>query len=165
MPIGCLILDLSSCGRGIAIFTHTSIEKSSIQIQPELACLACLLEIKLRDGDTILFACFYRSPTPTEKSNDNNTKLNNLLRSISRKKYSHYCILGDFNYRDIKWQTWTTPHNEGSKKAIFIETIRDCFLHQHINRHVDVEMTKHRWSTLSSSMKPCKSLTLSTMLH
>ena len=30
-------LDLSSCGRGIAIFTHTSIEKSSIQIQPELA--------------------------------------------------------------------------------------------------------------------------------
>ena len=26
-------LDLSSCGRGIAIFTHTSIERSSIQIK------------------------------------------------------------------------------------------------------------------------------------
>ena len=41
--------------------------------------------------------------------------------------------LGDFNYRDINWQTWTTPHYEGSKEAIFIETIRDCFLHQHIH--------------------------------
>ena len=49
------------------------------------------------------------------------------------KNYSHYCILGDFNYRDINWQTWTTPHNEGGKEAIFIETIRDCFLHQHIH--------------------------------
>ena len=79
-------LDLSSCGREIAIFTHTSIEKSSIQIQPELAFEeACLLEIKLRGGDTLLFARFYRSLTPTEKSDDNNTKLNNLLRSISRK--------------------------------------------------------------------------------
>ena len=82
-------LNLSSCGRGIAIFTHTSIEKSSIQIQPELAYEeACLLELKLRGGDTLLFACFYRSPTSTEKSDDNNTKLNNLLRSISKKKYT-----------------------------------------------------------------------------
>ena len=65
-------LDLSSCGPGISIFTHTSIEKSSIQIQPELAFEeACLLEIKLRGGDTLLFACFYRSPTPTEKSDTN----------------------------------------------------------------------------------------------
>ena len=97
-------LNLSSCGRGIAIFIHTSIEKSSIQVQPELAYEeACLLELKLRGGDTLLFACFYRSPTPTEKSDDNNTKLNNLLRSISRKKYSRYFILGDFNYRDINW--------------------------------------------------------------
>ena len=126
---------------------------------------ACLLEIKLRGGDTLLFACFYRSPTPTEMSDDNNTKLNNLLRSISRKKYSHYCILGDFNYRYINWQTWTTPHNEGSKEAKFIETIRDCFLHQHIHESTRRrEMMKHRWSTLSSPMKPCKSLTLSTML-
>ena len=94
-------LNLSSCGRGIAIFTHTSAEKSSIQIQPVLAFEeGCLLEIKLRGCDALLFTCFYRSPTPTEKSNDNNTKLNNLLRSISRKKYSRYCILGDFNYRD-----------------------------------------------------------------
>ena len=25
------------------------------------------------------------------------------------------------------------PHNEGNKEAIFIETIRDCFLYQHIH--------------------------------
>ena len=120
-------LDLSSSGGGIAIFTHTSIDKSTIQIQPELAFEEVgLLEIKLRGGDILLFACFY-------------TKLDNLLRSISRKKYSHSCILGDFNYRGINWQTWTTLHNEDSKEAIFIETIRDCFLHQHIH-----ELTRRR---------------------
>ena len=90
------------------------------------------LEIRLRGGDTLIFGCFYRSPTPTINSEGNNEKLNSLLRSVSRKKYSHTSILGDFNYRDINWETCATPHNEGSTEAKFLETIQDCFLHQHI---------------------------------
>ena len=120
-------------GRGLAVYTHKSIDKSTIQIQPEHDFEeACLLEIRLRGGDTLIFGCFYRSPTPTINSEENNEKLNSLLRYVSRKKYSHTCILGDFNYRDINWETCATPHNEGSKEAKFLETIQDCFLHQHI---------------------------------
>ena len=105
-----------------------------MQIQPGLSYdEVCLLEIRLRGGDILLFGCFYRSPTPTSMSEQNNGNLHKLLRSISRKKYSHKCFVGDINYRDINWVSWTTPHNEDSNEAKFVETIRDCYQHQHID--------------------------------
>ena len=124
----------SDIGRGIAIYTHNSMEKSTVEVKPNVKYdEACLLEIKLRGGDTMLFGCFYRSPTPTERSEENNNNLNNLLRNLcSKKKYSHICLVGDFNYRDINWSSCTTRHSESSKESKFIETTRDCFLHQHV---------------------------------
>ena len=102
-----------------------------IQIKPELGYEeACLLEIRLCGGDLLLFGCFYRSTTPTSTSAKNNDDLNRLLRCISEKKYSHKYFVGDFNFKDINWMSWTTRHNEDSKENKFIETIRD--LHQHI---------------------------------
>ena len=60
-------------GRGIAVYTHNSIEKSAIQIKVEARFEeVCLLEIRLRGGDNMIFGCFYRSPTPSEKSKENN---------------------------------------------------------------------------------------------
>ena len=57
--------------------------------------------------------------------------LNRLLLSISNNNYSHVCIVGDFNFKDINWETWSTVHNEESKEQKFIETLRDCYFHQH----------------------------------
>ena len=48
------------------------------------------------------------------------------------KEYSHRCIVGDFNYRDINWRNWTTPHGPDSKEARYIESVRDSYLHQHV---------------------------------
>ena len=79
----------------------------------------------------MLFGCFYRSPTPSALAECNNEHLNNLLCLISKKKYSHKCLVGDFNFPDINWDSWTSPHSEVSKEYKFIETIRDCFFHQH----------------------------------
>ena len=78
----------------------------------------------------MLFGCYYKSPTPTSSENNNNS-LNRLLCCVSEKKYTHKCFVGDFNYRDI---TWTTQHNEESKENKFIETIRDCYLYQHLQQ-------------------------------
>ena len=86
-------------GRGIAVFTHKSIEKSTAKINTDVTFEeCCCLEIRLRGGDTMPFACCYRSPTPSATTNKNNEKLNQLLRLIARKKYNHRCIVGDFNY-------------------------------------------------------------------
>ena len=92
------------------------------------------MEIRLRGGDLMCFGCLYRSPTPSKTSSDNNDSLNNLLRCIREKNYSHICLVGDFNFRDINWETHSTTHGESSKEAKFIEAVRDCFLHQHITQ-------------------------------
>ena len=123
----------NNTGRGIAVYVHDTIVKSVTQIHSDLHFEeACLLEIRLRGGDTLLFACLYRSPTRTETSEKNNERLNRLLECIANKKYSHRCIVGDFNFRDINWATGTTTCSENSTEAKFIETIRDCFLYQHV---------------------------------
>ena len=122
-------------GRGIAVYTHSSLDKSIVQINSDMNFEeACLLEVRLRGGDIMLFACCYRSPTHTHSSEENNEKLNRLFHAISLKKYSHRCIVGDFNYRNINWVTWTTNHGEDSTEAKFIETTRNCYFYQHIEQ-------------------------------
>ena len=37
----------------------------------------------------------------------------------------------DFNYKDIDWISWTMFHNAESRENKFVETIHDCFFHQH----------------------------------
>ena len=65
-------------GRGILVYTHSSLKKSSIQIIASFD-EACFLEIRLRNADRLLFGCCYRSPTKTTVSDTNNDKLNSFL--------------------------------------------------------------------------------------
>ena len=124
-----------SPGRGILVYTHDSISKSVAQISLSTKFDEnCALEIRLRGGDMLLFACCYRSPTKSETSEANNLNLNKLLKEVSVGKYTHRCILGDFNYKDINWSTWTTNHNHDSKEELFLKTVEDCFFHQHVNQ-------------------------------
>ena len=122
-------------GRGIIVYTHQSLENSTIQIVPNQNFdEVCLVEIRLRGGDILLFGCCYRSPTTTESSESNNESLNRLLKCVSLKKYSHTCIVGDFNFKAINWSSWTTTRGDTSSETRFIETIRDCFLLQHVEQ-------------------------------
>ena len=124
-----------SFGRGVAVYTHDSLEKSVIQVKLDLKYEeACIVEIRLRGGDKVRFGCIYRSPTSSDKSDENNENLINLLRCISKKNYSHVCLVGDFNFKDINWKNCTTIHGGKSKEVKFIETVRDCFLYQHITK-------------------------------
>ena len=121
-------------GRGVAVYTHKSIEKSVVQITShEKFEEASIVEIRLRGGDMLLFGCLYRSPTVTISSDENNDNLNNLIQYITKKNYSHICLVGDINFKDINWESWTSPHNEESKESKFMDTIRSCYLHQHMS--------------------------------
>ena len=61
----------------------------------------CIIEVRQGGGDILLFGCVYRSSTSSESSKQNNDKLNSLLKSTSSKKYTHRCIVGDFNFRHL----------------------------------------------------------------
>ena len=86
----------------------------------------CLINIKTTNQISMLFGCFYRSPTQHINYQTNNLDL--LKRLSSTNQYKHRCFCGDFNFWDIKWSDCTTTKNEDSVEYLFIETIRDCFL-------------------------------------
>jgi len=41
-------------------------------------------------------------------------------------------LVGDFNFNDIDWNKWSSPHNSGPSSQS-IDVLRDIFLLQHID--------------------------------
>ena len=53
---------------------------------------------------------------------------------MHKKRIFHLLICGDFNHPEIDWLEETTPESTSNPASMFIECIRDCFLHQHIKK-------------------------------
>eukprot|EP00111_Clytia_hemisphaerica_P003697 TCONS_00010596-protein len=102
--------------RGIIILVHNSIEQLILQIETKIRFEeVCLIEIEMQNKDTMLFGCFYRSPTKTETNDydENNNNMNKLIRDLClNPKYTHLCLVGDFNYGKIDWKHWSSPCEE-----------------------------------------------------
>ena len=78
-------------------------------------------EINLKGKDKLLIGCIYRSENG---SNENNGKLNEMLKEASTKGYTHMLIMGDFNYKGIVWENWSTPGlTELTEEFRFIEAL------------------------------------------
>ncbi|MCG8032216.1 MAG: hypothetical protein JAZ03_08575 [Candidatus Thiodiazotropha taylori] len=121
--------DLSE-GRGLAIYIK--IRYSAVKLHIESVFKEALwCTIKLQNSDVLLFGCIYRSPNATE---ENFLQLQSLFRNVCTRRESHKLIMGDFNFREINWETITANVGEQHMSSRFIETIRDTFLFQHIKR-------------------------------
>jgi hypothetical protein len=64
----------------------------------------------------------------------NNSALNTLVKDMVDGR-SHVLLVGDFNYPDIDWVEGTSPASSNHRATIFMDTIRDTFLHQHVIKH------------------------------
>ena len=54
---------------------------------------------------------------------------------LENGNYSHILLLGDFNFPQIDWKTWTAPsENVMDHNNIFIETTQDHYLYKHIDK-------------------------------
>lgn len=122
-------------GRGIIILAHNSIKHLVVKIEPMTEFdESCIVEIRLCEKDLLVFGCLYRSPTRSDSSDANNRNLNELVKAIaSEKKYTHKCLVGDFNFPTINWENWTTPHSEESKEEQFLDALRDAFFYQNVD--------------------------------
>ena len=116
-------------GRGILIYIHESI-KDAIEVSINSNFEEQLfIAIKINKTEKFLVGCIYRSNSGTI---ENNLGLNRLLQKVTTLKYSHLLIVGDFNYKQIDWDTLTTNKGEKSNEHLFVETIKYSYLHQHV---------------------------------
>ncbi len=65
---------------------------------------------------------------------DANDKLLNLIQELTNHRAKHKIILGAFNLPDINWENCATSAGSDGMQYKFIETMRDCYLTQHITK-------------------------------
>ena len=54
------------------------------------------------------------------------------MREVYDYRATHVLITGDFNYPKIIWSNWTTTSAETGDEFMFVETLRDIYLYQHV---------------------------------
>ena len=88
----------------------------------------------------LLIGCIHRSESG---SSDNNCKLDELLKEVHKKGYSHILIMGDFNYKGIIWKNWSTPGlSESSEEFFFVGILRDCYFTNILHNQPESDMIR-----------------------
>ena len=122
--------NIEGAHRGVIIYTAKYLKASVIDTQSIQCKESCWVEISLRNRDTLLVGCIYRSPN---NSSFDNTNLLSALRSACEiHKYTHVMICGDFNCPHIDWEDGTTNAAETTIDHQLLECLRDCYLTQHV---------------------------------
>ena len=62
-------------------------------------------------------------------------KKEQLLNEACNARSSHLLIVGDFNFKEIRWDVFDTTVNEDHAASIFLESIKDTDLIQHIKEN------------------------------
>ncbi|CAG2187314.1 unnamed protein product [Mytilus edulis] len=116
--------------RGVVIYIHKSLTAFKVDILSESGFNESVwCEVKLEGTDKLLLGCIYRSPSSVSC---NNKKLNDLICHARNLKYSHYLIMGDFNYPEIKWVDNEVSSGINTDPFKFYECMQNNFLFQHI---------------------------------
>ena len=123
--------NLSKGHRGILIYTINSLSNISEVCTDVNFSEHLMMSINVNRNEKLLLCAVYRSASGSEENNEN---LLRLLKEIHSLKFKHKLIIGDFNYKDIWWDMLTTHKSERSRENQFIETIKDCYYSQHVDR-------------------------------
>ena len=123
----------SDKGRGIITYVKTEIKATALNLPNFQHIEATEIKIKLRNSDWLFLIAVYRSP------NSNVDCLIELEYILSYDKEGHIkasyrVIMGDFNLREINWDTETSNVNENHLDTKFLEGVRDNFLFQHVKQ-------------------------------
>ena len=87
--------------------------------------------IRVSKNDKLLLGGIYRSSSGTDENNDNLLQLLNFVLTWNCK---YVMVLGDFNYPEINWDTWTTSRNVQHNSFKLLECLRDNFSYQLIDK-------------------------------
>lgn len=115
-------------GRGNIIYTKDYLKAREVKFKTNYQ-ESVWVEILLNKGDKLLIGCIYRSP---QSAPTNNNILLKLLKEVSAYDATHLLITGDFNYPRVNWSNWTASGDESSEEFLFVETLRDIYMYQHV---------------------------------
>ena len=119
--------------RGVAIYVRDNIKADycypllNDDFKESVWC-----EIRMNSKDKLLIGGIYKSPNSDAV---NHEQLNKLITQAVELKYKSTVILGDFNFPEINWDTWTVNKSETHPAFHFVECIRDNFLYQHTDSY------------------------------
>ena len=112
-------------GRGVSIYVRNTIASEVVKFEPDFSIsLWIMISIK---NTKILVGVIYRSPNSTT---ENNAKLNDLLTKAIDIKANMTIITGDFNYKEIQWDTNCLTCGPDHPASHTYERINDLFLAQ-----------------------------------
>ncbi len=118
-------------GRGVCIYIKKKFKAipvtdlSSNDFQESIWC-----ELRLKNNDKLLIGCVYRSPNSTA---NNNLMLYNLINEAGSRSNSHLFIMGDFNYPEIDWSSFSSKEGVSHHSWQFLECLQDNFLFQKVD--------------------------------
>lgn len=118
-------------GRGLILYIDQRLESSELKMNITF-CENLFIKIKLNNNDKLLLGLIYRSPS--NNSMEYIDSLCNLLNEAASKGFSHLLLMGDFNLPNINWTTESCSGNENNIDHKFLETVKDNFLFQHIDK-------------------------------
>ena len=114
-------------GRGVIIYA-----KSELNVSPNIYLNSLYPDASwvdwINDEKSVVLGSIYRSPSDARNCESICELLNVAVRTSDS-----LLITGDFNMKDIDWESCSTIHSEGHHETMFIECLRDNFLFQHVN--------------------------------
>ena len=125
--------------RGVAIYVNENLNSNEVKFSTDFD-YHIWVQISLPNHESLLCGCIYRSPSKEKEAAIRSTKQVCKLVSMATERNDTFLLIcGDFNYRDINWEN-NTCDESNEYLSDFINTIHDCFLHQHVT-----EPTRYRY--------------------
>ena len=143
--------DRRGIGGGVAIYIHNNVVSSELRDEGLREALGrelaeqvwCQVEV---NGERVLLGCVYRPPLNLRRNQEIESQLetaatiNSALRASyeakCRKSIDTICVVGDFNYPNVKWHedgsatTHKSGHHQTNIARNFVETLADTSLSQ-----------------------------------
>ncbi len=101
-------------GRGQLIYVDKRLNAERLTLKtPAEEVLA--VQIKRGNGENLIVALFYRSPSSQK---ENNKKIRQEINELCEKYNTEIVMMGDFNYKEINWEEDT---GKGTEQEKFLE--------------------------------------------
>ena len=111
------------------LYVHNSLMADEVKMETDFQ-ENLFVRIKLNNQENMLVGLVYRSDSGSE---ENNVRLRDLMTEASDRKFTHYLMMGDFNYPGIDWNMYTAKHVNSDEQK-FVECIQDNFMFQFVHK-------------------------------